>query len=208
MIVCNLTKPESTLDQVKKSHPKLKQTDAAMIATALVLSGRQALAVYEGSQYAWTSEYGELTAGLMKQLLQIQSMSEPVKKTKNAPEEEPVEVRVGLLPNYQEGERVLGDREDLKTLFGDILQGGVEFQYSANDIGWQWALDRVNWATLSDGELTRRVKLKAVFQGEAVGVEMGLTTKRKKKAAVEVVEPEAEAEIEAEVEAEIAEVEA
>ncbi|MBS1705079.1 MAG: hypothetical protein JST40_04340 [Armatimonadetes bacterium] len=198
MIVCNLTKPESTLDQVKKNYPKLKQTDAALIASALVVSGRQALAVYEGEQYAWTKDYDNLTVALKGQLLHLQEVAEPVKKTKSAPEEEPVEIKVGLIPNYAAGEQFLTEREDLKTLFADILQGGVEYQYSATDIGWQWSLDRVNWTTISDGELSRRFKLKATFQGDAVGVEMGLTPKRgsKKKAAVEVaVEPEADAEV-------------
>lgn len=206
MIVCNLTKPESTLEQVKKAQPKLKQTDAALVATALVLSGRYALAAYEGMEYQWPGDYDKLTKALMRQLLMIQQ-SEPVvvvKKTAKAPveEEAAVECKVGLKANYSEAVSVLGDREDLKTLFSDFLDKGVEFQYTPQDIGWQWALDRAMWSTISAGELTRRVKLKATFEGSAVGIEMGLTKKKptgKKAAAVEepeaevdVVEPEAE----------------
>ncbi len=196
MIVCNLTKPESTLDQVKKSYPKLNQTDAALIATALVISGRYAQAVYDGSTYSWPDDYDKLTVGLQSQLRQI-AVSEPTTKKKASADEEPVEVKIGLVSNYTNAETILGDRGDLKTLLSDILSKGVEYQYASTDIGWQWALDRANWSTLSDGELTRHVKLKAVFQGEAVGTEMG-TTGPKKKAAKKVAAPVAEAEVEAE----------
>ncbi len=196
MIVCNLTKPESTLDQIKKSYPKLPQTDAALVATALVLSGRYAQAVFEEKSYNWPTDYNDLASALMDVLKIAQTDAEPAKKTKAAlaaAEEEAVEVRIGLTSNYDEGEKILGDRDDLKTLFSDILHKGVEFQYSGTDIGWQWALDRANWSTLSDGELTRRIKLKAAFQGDSVGTEMGTGPKRRtKKAAEPAPEPEAE----------------
>jgi len=195
LIVCNLTKPESTLEQVKKTHTKLKQTDAALVATALVLSGRYALAAYEGMEYNWPGDYEKLTKALIRQLLMIQiseAPAVPVKKTKAQmlEEEAAVECKVGLKPNYSEASSVLGDREDLKTLFSDILDKGVEFQYTPQDIGWQWALDRANWSTMSDGELTRRVKLKATFEGATVGIEMGLTKKKPtgRAAKAEVVE--------------------
>ncbi len=181
MITCNLTKPESTLDNVKKSYPKLKPTDAALIATALVLSGRYALAQYDENQFRWPEDYQKLTSALMTELNQIQTADPPVKKTAKAlAEEEAVEVKVGLVPNFAAGEKVLGDREDLKTLLSDVLAKGVEYVYAPTDIGWQWSLDRANWSTLSKGDLTRRVKLKATFQGEAVGVEMGTAAPRKR----------------------------
>lgn len=191
-----MTKPEATLDQVKKSYPKLKQTDAALVAAALVLSGRYANVVHEGATYSWPEDYSKLTQALMAQLEIAQASVEPVKKTKaSLVEEEAVEEKIGLVLNYEHGEKVLGDQVKLKTLFGEIVHQGVEFQYASTDIGWQWALDRANWATMSDGVLTRRVKLKAIFQGDAHGVETGTAPKRKGKKVVkeEAVELVAEA---------------
>lgn len=195
MISINLTKPESTLDHVKKAYPKLKQTDAALIATALVLSGRYALAVYDEGKYSWPDEYDKLTSSLLIQLQQIQVLSEGEKKksAKALAEEEPVEVRIGLVPNLSAGERILGDREDLKTFFSDLLEKGVEYTYSPIDIGWQWALDRASWSTLSGGEVTKKVKLKALFQDNASGIETGSGAPKKRasraKAAVAAPEP-------------------
>ncbi|HRI44792.1 MAG TPA: hypothetical protein PLL78_11195 [Fimbriimonadaceae bacterium] len=183
MIVCHLTKPESTLDQVRKAHPKLKPTDAALIASSLVLSGRYALAVYDEKEYSWPEDIEKLTKAMLSQMKQIQETVEVATKRAQrvAIEEEPVEVRIGLLANYAAGEKLLGDRKDLKTLLGDILKAGVEFQFGPQDIiGWQWALDRANWHTLTDGELTRRVKLKATFQDNSVGVELGASGTRKR----------------------------
>lgn len=183
MIVCHLTKPESTLDQVRKAHPKLKPTDAALIASSLVLSGRYALAVYDEKEYSWPEDIEKLTKAMLSQMKQIQETVEVATKKAQrvAIEEEPVEVRIGLLANYAAGEKLLGDRKDLKTLLGDILKAGVEFQFGPQDIiGWQWALDRANWHTLTDGELTRRVKLKATFQDNSVGVELGASGTRKR----------------------------
>lgn len=183
MIVCHLTKPESTLDQVRKAYPKLKPTDAALIASSLVLSGRYALAVYDDKQYAWPEDTEKLTQAMLSQMKQIQETVEVATKKaqRQAIEEEPVEVRIGLLANFAAGEKLLGDRKDLKTLLGDILKEGVEFQFGPQDIiGWQWALDRANWHTLTDGELTRRVKLKATFQDNSVGVELGASGTRKR----------------------------
>lgn len=197
LITCNLTKPESTLDQVKKTYPKLQQTDAALMAIALYRSGKYAKAVYEEKEYAWPDDVDALAQALLGHLRIIQQQLEPVKRTKSSPEEEPVEVRVQLAPNLSEGERVLGDNETLKTLLSDILEKGVEYQFTTTDIGWQWALDRANWTTLSDGELTRRVKLRTVFLGEAVGTEMGVSgqpKKRQTKKAAAPVEPAPEAE--------------
>lgn len=183
MIVCHLTKPESTFDQVRKAYPKLKPTDAALIASSLVLSGRYALAVYDGQRYSWPEDTVKLTQAMLAQMKQIQETVEVATKKaqRQAIEEEPVEVKIGLLANYTAGEKLLRDRKDLKTLLSDILEEGVEFHFGPQDIiGWQWALDRANWHTLTDGELTRRVKLKAVFEDNSVGVELGASGTKKR----------------------------
>lgn len=182
LISINLTKPESTLDHVKKTYPKLKPTDSALIATALVLSGRYALAVYDEANYSWPDEYEKLTKSLLTQLHQIQmSVEGPAKKSAKAiAEEEAIEVKVGLIPNYAAGEKILGDRKDLKTFFSDLLEKGVEYTYSPTDIGWQWALDRASWGTLSKGEITRKIKLKTAFQDNATGIETGTGAPKKR----------------------------
>ena len=174
MLTCQLTKLETAFEQVRKAYPKLNPTDAALIASALTLTGRHAIALYEGTQYFWPEDYESLTNAMVKQLEMVNSGIEPPKKSKTAPEEEPVVVTVGLTPNLSAGERQLGDRKDLKALLGETLKDGVEFVYAATDIGWQWALDRVNWSTVSGGDLSRRIKIKATFTEGAVGVEMGV----------------------------------
>ncbi len=194
LFTCHLTKLETAFEQIRKGYPKLRPTDAATLASALVLTGRHATAVYEGEHFAWPEDYERLAKSLVVQIEQIQLGSEPVKKTsKTAVEEEPVHVTVGLIPNYTAGERVLSNRKDLKAALSDILAEGVEFVYSSTDVGWQWALDRANWSTVSGGELIRRVKVKANFSEGAVGVEMGSSTKKRpsraKAAPVEAAEP-------------------
>lgn len=200
MIVCNLTKPEATLDQVKKSYPILSQTEAALVAAALVLSGRHARAEYDGMTYDWPEDNQRLQQALMAELAQLQQSAEPApKKTaKNAVEEEAVEVKVGLKANFNAAEPFLGDNEKLKTMLSDILQAGVEYQYAPTDILWQWALDRANWNTVSEGELTRRVKLRATFIDSTIGTELGVggTKKRKKASDVDKAEKAAAAEAE------------
>ena len=44
MLTINLTKLETALEQVRKAYPKLQPTDAALLASALTLAGRHALA--------------------------------------------------------------------------------------------------------------------------------------------------------------------
>ncbi len=191
MIVCNLTKPEATQDQVKKAFPKLPQTDVAQLSIALVLTGKYAHAHYDGEVYRYHEDISKFTKALSITLNQIQTSVEPTKKAKAAAvEEEPVEVKVGLSCNLQEGEKALGDREDLKALLGKSVQEGVEYQYTATDILWQWALDRANWNTISGGELTRRVKLKTAFQDSAMGTELGVGGKIKRQPKAKVVETE------------------
>lgn len=181
MIVCNLTKPEATQEQVRKTYPKLSTTDVAQLSIALVLTGKYALAHYDGVSYRYPQDVDKFTKALSVTLNQIQSSVEPTKKAKAAAaEEEPVEVKVGLSCNLAEGENVLGTQEALKSLLGEVVKNGVEFQYTSTDILWQWALDRANWSTISGGELTRRVKLKAAFQDATMGTELGVGGKIKK----------------------------
>jgi hypothetical protein len=196
MITVHLTKLETALDQVRKSYPKLKPADAGLISSALVLTGRHALAIYDGQHYAWPEEYEKLTRAMVGQMEMIHSGIEaaPKKTAKAAAEEEPVQVTVGLTPNLSAGEGLLDGRDDLKALLAEILQEGVEFVYAGTDIGWQWALDRANWNTVTGLDLNRRVKIKASFTEGAVGIEMGTSAPKKraargaKVAAVEIVE--------------------
>ena len=211
MIVCNLTKPEAVLDQVKKSYTQLSQTDAAQIANGILLSGKYSLAVYDSVQYRYPEDIDKLAKQLLIELNQIQMATEPVKKTKAvmaALDEEPVEVKIGLICDINAAEKALGDREDLKTLLGEIIKEGVEFQYGPIDILWQWALDRTNWSTMSGGELTRRVRLRSEFQDTSVGTEIGSTGAKKKapkKVAPITSAPDADAEVAVETEEEIPE---
>lgn len=188
MITCNLTKLESAVDQLRKAYPKVLAADAALVASALSLTGRHAKAVYEGEYFVWPDDNQRLMESMSSHLHSVNEAIEenaPKKLSKAAqaaaPEEEPVMVNIGLAPNIAAGESILNSREDLKTLLSDVLQGGVEFVYGSQDIGWQWALDRANWSTISEGELSRRIKIKANFTEGAVGVEQGATTKKRGK---------------------------
>lgn len=200
MITIQLTKLETALDQVRKAQPKLKAADAALIASALTVAGRHAIALYEGNQYTWPEDNDSLTRAMVPQLEMVESGIETTKKTTKAAavEEEPVIVTVGLMPNHSAAERQLEGRDDLKTLLSDLLQEGVEFVYQPTDIGWQWALDRVNWSTLSGGELNRRIKIKTSFTEGAVGIEMGVGGPKKRASrAKAAAEPAAEPAVEA-----------
>ena len=198
MMTCQLTKLETALDQLKKAYPQLVPADAALLASALTLTGRHAIALYEGEQYVWPDDNEKLMRAMVPQVKITQEAIEanaPKRVSKTAVEEEPILMNVGLMPNLTAGENLLQGRDDLKTVLSDILQEGVEFVYATNDIGWQWALDRANWSTISDTELSRRIKIKASFTEGAVGIEMGAAgTKKKatKATKVAVVEPEPE----------------
>jgi hypothetical protein len=211
LITCHLTKLETALDQIKKSYTKLKPADAALIASALSLTGRHAIALYDGQQYTWPDDNDELTRAMIAQLEMVNEgieLTAPKRTAKSAPEEEPVMVTVGLMPNLSAGEKLLEGRDELKTLLSDILQGGVEFVYSGTDIGWQWALDRANWNTIAGHEISRRIKIKASFTEGAVGIEMGTGAPKKRASrskAAATVEPEPEVEVDTEAEAEAAE---
>lgn len=210
MITINLTKLETAHDQVRKNYPKLLPTDAALVASALSLAGRHAIAIYEGEQYHWPEDYVKLAKAMSSQLEMIQEGIDAAKKpAKNAPEEEPVNVTVGLMLNLAAGEKQLEGFDKLKTILSDAIQDGVEFAYQHHDVMWQWALDRANWSVITGQDISRRVKVKASFTEGAVGIEMGLGGKKKpvsKKAAAAAAAAAAEAE-ESEA-AEVAEAEA
>lgn len=184
LLNCSLHKPESTFDHVRKAYPKLKPTDAALLSTALILSGRCALAHYEGMAHQWPDDYERLTRQLIKEIeIFNQATQDPVAKkpSKSAPEEEPSEIKLNVIPNFKAGEAFLNDREDLKKIFTDLLEEGIEYTYSSVDVGWQWTLDRTNWHVLSHGELNKRFKFKVDFQGNSTGYEVGTNTPVKKK---------------------------
>lgn len=206
MITIQLTKLESALDQIRKTQPKLLAADAALIATALSVTGRHAIAIYEAEQYVWPDDYERLTHSMIGQIEMVNEAIEhnaPKRVSKTAVEEEPVMVTVGLMPNLTAGEQVLVERDDLKVVLSDILQEGVEFVYASTDIGWQWALDRANWNTISGNEISRRIKIKASFTEGAVGIEMGLGTPKKRPSRAKgVIEPEPEPEVDLDIEAE------
>jgi len=185
MITCNLTKLESALDVLRKALPNLAPADAALLASAWTLTGRHALATFEGEQYVWPDDNEKLSKALVGEVKSLnESLGEPVPVKKTAKpvvvEEEPVAFNVGLIPNLSAGERLLEGREDLKVMLADLLRDGVEFVYSGQDIGWQWALDRVTWATPAQTDISRRVKVRANFVEGAVGIESGVKEKKRK----------------------------
>jgi hypothetical protein len=182
LISCQLTKLETALDQIKKQYPKLMPADAAMIAAALSLTGRHALAIYEDKSYAWPKDIERLTTDLKAHVTQVQEALEgnaPKKTAKTVTDDEPIYINIGLKPNFSAGESLLADRDDLKTMLSDILDEGVEFSFSPYDIGWQWALDRVNWSTVLGRDVSRRIKMRSAFTEGAVGVEVGATPKKR-----------------------------
>lgn len=199
MITCNLTKLETAFEQVRKAYPKLNPTDAALLASALTLTGRHAIAIYDSNQYSWPDDYDGLTSAMVKQLEMVNEGIETTKKSKASAEEEPVVVTLGLMTNVSAGEKQLSDRKDLKALLGDAIQEGVEFMYSPMDIGWQWALDRVNWSTISGGDVSRRIKVKASFTEGAVGIEMGASGPKRRATKKATAEVAAEAAVQVEV---------
>ncbi len=206
MITVHLTKLETALEQVRKAYPKLRPTDAALVASALSLTGRHAIAIYDGNQYKWPEDYDKLTHAMVAEIDQIHSGIEPVKKTKAAVEEEPISISVGLMPNLSAGEQQLEGFDSLKAVLSQALQEGVEFAYLPIDIGWQWALDRANWNTVAGKDVSRRIKVKTNFTEGAVGIEQGTGAAKKRSRAKAAATPEADVADVAEV-VEIAEVE-
>lgn len=190
MITCQLTKLETALEQVRKAYPKLQPTDAALVASALSLAGRHAIALYEGEQYAWPEDYSRLAKAMLPQIEMTQEPPEG-KKSKAAAEEEVVYINVGLAPNLTSGEKLLDGFDSLKSVLSDAIQEGVEFVYQPSDIMWQWALDRVTWSTVMGRDLVRKVKVRTAFTEGAVGVEMGTGAARKRKAPTKAEKAEA-----------------
>lgn len=182
MISCNLTKPESTYDALRKSHKDLPPTDAALLATALVEAGRLATGVHDEKEFDWApSHYQGMIDSTAKEVAQVQEHfeAEKTKKAAKGVEEESVTLVVSLKPNFKAAEAVLGNRDDLKVILGDMVAEGVEYLYSPTDIGWHWTMERVNWSAQTDGELRRRVKFRAEFLEPHLGVELGPGGKRK-----------------------------
>ena len=183
MIVCNLTKPESTFDQVRKHLPDLIPTDAALIATALVEAARWSIAEYDNHSFEWGPDAHEPMSGaVLKEVEQVNETLDTVKKVSKAAKaevEEPVTITIPLRPSQKVGEGFLGDRNDLKAKLSDILQEGVEFHYGPTDIGWHWSMERVNWQTVTGGDLSKRIRFSAEFVDNNEAVELGPGGKKK-----------------------------
>lgn len=207
LITCHLTKLETALDQLRKAYPKMNPADTVLVASALTLSGRHALAVYDDKEYEWPNDYEKLTMAMKAELTQVQEAVEhnaPKRVVKTAPEEEPIFVSVQIKANYAAGERLLSGRDELKTVLSDLLAEPHEFHYQAGDIGWQWALDRAGWHTiLGERELSRRVKIKVNFIEPSVGSEIGAAGPKKRPSRAKAAPaPEAPAEVAVEAAAE------
>ncbi len=181
MITCNLSKPEATFDQVRKQYKDIPPTDVALLSMALVESGRMAVAIHDGLEYAWNGKYDTgLSESLAREVAQVQeAVAGEKKKTAKGVEEESVGLTVHLKPSVPAGELILGNRNDLKVLFADMLNEGVEFLFSATDIGWHWNLERVNWTTFTGGELGRRIHFHAEFMAPHTTGELGVSGKKK-----------------------------
>ncbi len=188
MISCNLTKPESTFDQVRKTYENLKPIDVALIATAIVEAGHFAKVQYDGKTFEWPADQEKLAKALVGDV-QAASDSDGDSGTKGKKlskakqklvEETILRLSVPIIANQDAGEALLGKRKDLKTLLGDILKEGVEYLYTPPDIRWRWSLERVNWSTVSGGDLPHHVLFTPEFADNCIGVELGPGGKRKK----------------------------
>jgi hypothetical protein len=185
LTTCHLTKLETAVDHLRKSYPKLKPADIDLLASALTLAGRHALAVYDGVDYEWPQDNEKLTKAIAPNLGLVQEqieLSTPKRAAKTTTEEEPEMFTISVKANYKAGEKILEGRNELKTLLSDILAEKHEFQYAPSDIGWQWALDRVGWQTvLGEGrELNRRIKMKVHFLAPSEGTELGVPGAKKR----------------------------
>jgi hypothetical protein len=187
LISCNLTKPESTFDQVRKAYENLKPIDVALVATAIVECGHFAKVVHDGNEYSWPDDQDKLAKALVGDVQAANESEGPAPKAKKLPkakaklvEETIIKLSIPVKANQQAGEALLGKRKDLKTLLGDILKEGVEYLYTPTDIRWRWSLERVNWSTVSGGELPHHVIFSPEFSDSCVGIELGPGGKRKK----------------------------
>jgi hypothetical protein len=186
LISCNLTKPESTFDQVRKAYADLKPIDVCLVATAIVECGHFAKVVHDGTEYSWPGDQGALAKALAGDVMAASGADEAPKAKKISKakakliEETVLRLSIPIVANQQAGEAILGKRKDLKTLLGDILKEGVEYLYTPTDIRWRWALERVNWSTVSGGELPHHVMFLPEFTDNSIGVELGPGGKKKK----------------------------
>lgn len=187
LISCNLSKPDSVLDVIRKTYTNLSPTDAALLAAALATAGRSAGCIYDGQSYEWRRENAApLVDAILREVRQLEALpdAEPEKKTAKAKakaaEDETAVIELMLYPSQATGEELLGNREDLKTLLGDILAEGVEFLFGPTDIGWQWELERANWATINGGELRKPVLFRVEFTGPSIATEVGPGGKKRK----------------------------
>lgn len=182
MISCNLSKPESTFDAIRKTYKDLPPTDVALLATAIVEAGRLANGVHDGQEYEWTTaQFKGMIDSTSREVAQVLEHfeAEKTKKTAKNAEEEAITLSVTVRPNQKAGEEVLGSRNDLKVVFGDLLAEGIEYMYSSTDVGWHWTIERVNWTAQSEGELRRRVRFRAEFTEPHITVELGPGGKKK-----------------------------
>lgn len=153
-------------------------TDMALIASAVVQAGRCAAVVYDGVEYECTPDNQEpLSAAILREVQQVEPTTERKGK---ATEEEVVNLTLPIKASQLAGESVLGKRKDLKTMLSDILAEGVEYFYTTTDIGWHWSLERVNWATLGEGSVGRRVKFALSFVDNSEANELGPGGRKKK----------------------------
>lgn len=198
LIVCNLTKPEATLENIKKAYPKLAPTDSALLAVALTVCGRQALAEFEGNKYRWPDDLDKFGSALGEHFVALKGHFEVGEKKRTAKaiaEEEPIVVTYSLHHNTDAGDEFLKGHKDLKSLLHEILDGNIEYQFTPSDLMWQNAIDRINFDTRTGAPLGRRFLTKAEFAEGINAVEAGTATKRKRaprtKAAKEEVPAEA-----------------
>ena len=187
VISCNLTKPESTFDQVRKTYEKLKPIDVTLLATAIVECGHLAKVVYDGHEYVWPGDQDKLAKALAGDVQGAYDSDGDGGKSKKAAkvkakalEETIIRLTIPVKANQQAGESILGKRKDLKTMLGDILDEGVEYLYTPTDIRWRWSLERVNWSTVSGGDLPHHVIFNPEFADKCIGIELGPGGKRKK----------------------------
>ncbi|MCX7799001.1 MAG: hypothetical protein N2109_01505 [Fimbriimonadales bacterium] len=180
MITVNLNKMESALEQVRKAFPNLRPTDVAHLTSAIVLAGRHARARYNDREYIWPDDVEELAGELVRELLDAHGEDLSQTKKSASTDEEPIKVQLDLVPNVDAAAKQLEGRDDLLALLSDALQEGLEFNFQSHDVGWQWALDHVNWRTISGGQISRKVRIRTLFSGGASGVEMGSVSTRQR----------------------------
>lgn len=180
MITINLNKMESALEQVRKAFPNLRPTDVAHLTSAIVLAGRHARARYNEQEYDWPDDVGELAAILVRELLDAHGEDLNPSRKSTVSEDEPIKIQLDLVPNVEAAEKQLDGRDDLLALFSEALQEGLEFNFQSHDVGWQWALDHVNWRTVSSGQISRKIRIRTLFSGGASGVEFGPGSSRQR----------------------------